>query len=291
MNSPAGANKPILGSLWMLGAIASFASMQIAGRELSSEHDAIDIMLYRSIIGVALMLPIALAFGGVANILTKRPLGHLARNAVHFLGQYGWFFGVAHLTMADVTALNSMMPIFGVILAVMFFGERPTVARITVILFGFLGVLIVVRPGVVPIELATGITILGAFCYAASVVMVKALTSTEPALRIVFFMMAMQCVFSLVLTGGDVAMPDAIEMPWIIVVGISGLTAHYCMARSVAVADASVVMPISFLSLPLMAAVGLVYYDEGLDPYTLGGGGLILAATYLNIIWSRRRVP
>ncbi|MBL6598834.1 MAG: DMT family transporter [Alphaproteobacteria bacterium] len=289
MQGPSRENRPILGVIWMLGAIASFASMQISGRELSSDHDALDIMLYRTIVGVVLMLPIALAFGGVANITTKRPLGHLIRNAVHFVGQYGWFFGVAHLTMADVTALNSVMPIFGVVLAVMFFGERPTPARLTVILCGFVGVLIVVRPGMVPIELATGITILGALCYAVSVVMVKALTSTEPALRIVFYMMAMQFVFALVLVGGDATMPDPSEFLWIIVVGISGLTAHYCMARSVAIADASVVMPISFLSLPFMAVVGLIFYDEGLDPFTLGGGGLILAATYLNIIWSRRR--
>ena len=289
MQGPSRENRPILGAIWMLGAIASFASMQISGRELSSDHDALDIMLYRTIVGVVLMLPIALAFGGVANITTKRPLGHLIRNAVHFVGQYGWFFGVAHLTMADVTALNSVMPIFGVVLAVMFFGERPTPARLTVILCGFVGVLIVVRPGMVPIELATGITILGALCYAVSVVMVKALTSTEPALRIVFYMMAMQFVFALALVGGDATMPDPSEFPWIIVVGISGLTAHYCMARSVAIADASVVMPISFLSLPFMAVVGLIFYDEGLDPFTLGGGGLILAATYLNIIWSRRR--
>jgi drug/metabolite transporter (DMT)-like permease len=289
MQGPTGQNRPILGSLWMLGAIASFASMQISGRELSGDYDTLEIMLYRTIVGVAVMLPVALAFGGVANITTKRPLGHLIRNAVHFVGQYGWFYGVAHLTMADVTALNSIMPIFGVVLAVLFFGERPTIARLMVILCGFVGVLIVVRPGMVPIELATGVTILGALCYAVSVVMVMALTSTEPPLRIVFYMMAMQFVFALVLVGGDAAMPDPSEMPWIVVVAISGLTAHYCMARSVAIADASVVMPISFLSLPFMAVVGLIFYDEGLDPFTLVGGGLILAATYLNIIWSRRR--
>jgi drug/metabolite transporter (DMT)-like permease len=279
----------MLGAVWMLGAVVSFAAMQISGRELSGEHDAITIMLYRGLIGVALMLPIALAFGGVDNVITRRPLGHLVRNVIHFLGQFGWFYGVAHLALADVTALNSVMPIFGVLLAVIFLGERLTLPRLVVILCGFVGVLIVVRPGMVPMELATGITLMGALCYAASVVMVKALTTTEPPLRIVFYMMSMQCVFALVLTGGHIPVPAVTELPWIVVVGISGLTAHYCMAKSVSFADASVVMPINFLALPVMAAMGYAFYGEGLDPYTLGGGSLVLGATYLNIVWARRR--
>ncbi len=282
-------SRPILGAIWMLGAVASFASMQIAGRELSGEHDAIAIMLYRGVVGVILMLPIALAFGGIKSITTRRPVGHLVRNAVHFLGQFCWFYGIAHLALADVTALSSTMPIFGVMLAVAFLGERLTLPRLIVILCGFVGVLMVVRPGLVPLEIATGITVLGALCYAISIVMVKALTATEPPLRIVFYMMAMQCGFAFVLTGDDVALPTLAEAPWVVIVGISGLTAHYCMARSVSIADASVIMPISFLQLPSMAMVGFAFYGEGLNPYTLGGGGLILGATYLNIIWSRRR--
>ena len=273
----------------MFGAVISFAAMQISGRELSGEHDAITIMLYRGLIGVALMLPIALTFGGVDNVITRRPLGHLVRNIVHFLGQFSWFYGVAHLALADVTALNSVMPIFGVMLAVIFLGERFTWPRLIVILCGFVGVLIVVRPGMVPMEVATSITLVGALCYAASVVMVKALTITEPPLRIVFYMMAMQCAFALTFTGGHVATPTVAELPWIAVVGISGLTAHYCMAKSVSFADASVVMPINFLALPVMAAMGYAFYGEDLDPYTLGGGGLVLGATYLNIAWARRR--
>jgi drug/metabolite transporter (DMT)-like permease len=273
----------------MLGAVISFAAMQIAGRELSGEHDAVAVMLYRGLIGVTVMLPVALAFGGVKNLTTARPIGHLVRNAVHFLGQFGWFYGIAHLTMADVTALNATMPIFGVLLAVSFLGERLTLPRLTVILCGFVGVLIVVRPGVVPLEIATGVTVLSALCYAVSIVMVKALTVTEPPLRIVFYMMAMQCCFALALTGGQIVVPTLAEAPWIVIVGVTGLTAHYCMTRSVAIADASVVMPISFLALPVMAATGYAFYDEVLDPYTLGGGVLILGATYLNIVWSRRR--
>jgi drug/metabolite transporter (DMT)-like permease len=273
----------------MLGAVASFASMQTSGRELSGGYGPVDTMLYRGLVGVILMLPIALAFGGIRNVTTGRPFGHLLRNAVHFLGQFAWFYGIAHLALAEVTALSSMMPIFGVVLAIVFIGERLTLPRLMAILCGFAGVLIVVRPGVVPLEVATGVTILGALCYAISIVMVKSLTATEPPLRIVFYMMAMQCGFALALAGGRITIPTLAEIPWIIVVGISGLTAHYCMARSVAIADASVIMPISFLSLPTMATIGYAFYGEGLDPFTLGGGGLILGATYLNIVWSRRR--
>ncbi len=279
----------MLGALWMLATVLSFAAMQVSGRELSSEHDAVGVMLYRSLVGAILMLPIALAFGGKKNLITRRPFGHLARNIVHFMGQYGWFYGVAHLALADVTALNLMMPIFGVVLAILVLRERLTVARAAVIMFGFAGVLIVVRPGVIPFEIATGITLAASFCYALSIIMVKALTSTEPTLRIVFYMMAMQFGLALVLARGAIVIPALPEIPWIFIVGASGLTAHYCMTRAVSVADASVIMPISFLSLPIMAAIGFVFYGEELDAYTLLGGGLIIGATYLNIIWSNRK--
>ncbi len=282
-------NRPLLGALWMLGAVASFAAMQISGRELSGGHDAFAILFYRSLVGVILILPIALAFGGLGNVTTRRPLGHLIRNMVHFAGQYGWFFGVAHLAMADVTALTSATPIFGVLLAIAFLGERLTWPRALVIVAGFVGVLVVVRPGVIPIAAATGVTVFGALCYAISIVMVKALTATEPPLRIVFYMMAMQSVMALALTGGELVMPSAAEWPWVILVGIGGIAAHYCMARAVSVADASVVMPVNFLQLPGMALAGLLLYGEGVDPYTIAGGALILGATYLNIVWSRRR--
>ena len=275
----------------MLGAVASFAGMQIAGRELSADYDTATTLVYRSLVGLALITPIALTFGGVKNITTKRPVGHTIRNVIHFGGQFGWFYAVAHLAMADVTALTSTTPVFGVILAVLFLGERLTLPRALVIGGGFLGALVVIRPGVIPIEVATAAALGGAFCYAASIVMVKALTSTEPPLRIVFFMMLLQAVMAYALTGGAVDWPLQQHWPWVILVGICGLTAHYCMARSVAEADASVVMPINFLQLPAMAVAGLALYSEALDPYTLLGGALILAATYLNVTWSTKRQP
>ena len=115
------------------------------------------------------------------------------------------------------------------------------------------------------------------------------MTRTEPTLRIVFLMMALQAVMALALTGGDVAAPGPGEWPWVIFVGIGGLTAHYCMAKSVSVADASAVMPVNFLQLPAMAAAGYLIYAEAVDPFTLAGGALILTATYLNVRWSAAR--
>ena len=283
------ANSSLLGAFWMLGAVASFACMQIAGRELSGSYDAFDILLIRSVIGIILITPIAFVFGGVTNFSTKRPIGHCIRNGIHFIGQFGWFYGIAFLPMADVTALTASTPLFGVALAIIFMGELFSFRRIAIVLAGFVGVLIVVRPGVVPLELATGVTVLGAFCYAVSIIMVKSLTRTEPPLRIVFYMMLLQLVFACVCTSLKISWPLGVDWPFVILVGIGGLTAHYCMARSVQLADASVVMPVNFLQLPLMALAGFVLYGENVDPYTLGGGVLILGATYLNITLSKQR--
>ncbi len=274
----------------MLATVASFAFMQVAGRKLQGafEYDAYEVLFFRSAIGVVLILPTALIAGGLTNVTTRRPFAHLTRNVIHFCGQFGWFYGIAHLAMADVTALTSTTPVLGVTLAVAFLGERLTWPRAMVIGCGFLGVIMVLRPGVIPIELAAGVTLFGAFCYAVSITMVKAMTATEPPLRVVFFMMAIQSFIALALMGGQIETPVWAACPWLLLVGVCGLSAHYCMTKSLTMADASVVMPINFLQLPVMAIAGLLIYSEGLDPFTLAGGALILAASYLNILWSRR---
>lgn len=283
-------DRPILGAAWMLGTVASFGLMQLAGRELSGSHDVVMVMVYRSLVGLILILPIALVFGGVRVLATGKPLSHLLRNGVHFLGQMSWFYGIAHLALADVSALNAMVPIFGIVLAIVFMREALSGPRAFAVLCGFLGVLIVVRPGFVPLETATYVTLLGAWFYAVSIVMMKALTRSEPPLRIVLYMMAIQFCIALALAGGSIAMPSFADVPWVFIVGASGLTAHYCMARAVSIADASVILPISYLQLPVMALVGLTLYGEQLDFYTLGGGFLIFAATYLNVLWSKPSV-
>lgn len=278
----------VKGALWMLATVASFVGMAVAGRELSADMSTAGVMFWRGLVGLAMVTPVALWRGGLRSLRTARPVGHLTRNIVHFGGQFAWFYGLAYLTLAQVTSLNATTSIFGVILAVLFLGERMTLDRFLVILAGFAGALIVLRPGVIPVEFASFVVLGGAFCYAAAIVMVKSLTSTETPLRIVFWMMAIQTPLSLLLFLPDWAWPSLADLPWIVVVGFAGVAAHYTMTRALTLADASVLMPINYLQLPIMAIIGAISYGEPPDAYTLGGGAIILAATWFNVWRSER---
>lgn len=278
----------VKGALWMLATVASFVGMAVAGRELSADLTTSGVMFWRGLVGVLLVTPMALRAGGLRSLYTRRPLGHLGRNLVHFGGQFAWFYGLAWLTLAQVTSLNATTSIFGVVLAILFLGERMTLDRFVVICAGFLGALIVLRPGFIPIEFASFVVLAGALCYATAIVMVKSLTATEPPMRIVFWMMAIQTPLAFFLFLPEWSWPAAADLPWIVVVGAAGVSAHYTMTRALGLADASVLMPINYLQLPVMAIVGAVSYGEPPDAFTLGGGAIILAATWFNVWRSER---
>ncbi len=273
----------VKGALWMLVTVASFLGMAISGRELSEDMSTAAVLFWRSLVGLVIMVPIAVAGMGLAGIITRRPFQHLTRNAVHFAGQFGWFYGIAYLPLAQVTALSSSLPVMGAILAVIFLKERVGFWRATMIGVAFVGVLMVLRPGWIPIETASVVVLLGTACYAASSIMVKAMTRTEAPRVVVLYMMLMQTPMALVFALPDWQWPALVDAPFIVMVGATGLLAHFAMAKALSLADASLVLPVNYLQLPIMAVAGYALYAEAPDPWTLAGGALILAANWINI--------
>ena len=285
--TPAGA-KParsaaVVGSLWMLGAVASFVSMAVAGRELSGSMSVEAILFWRSLVGLLCMIPIVWRDGGPRAFMTSRPGGHLWRNIVHFTGQFGWFYGIVHVPLALMTSFSMTLPFWGAILAAIFLKERLGGGRLAMILIGFLGVLVIVQPGVAPVNHAVFVGLGGIFCYAASAIMVKVLSRTESANSIVFWMMVMQTPMALALAWNQLAWPSLADLPWVVLVGVTGVTAHSCLTRALSKADAAVVLPVNFVQLPIMALIGILAYGEVLDPWTVAGAALILAANWWNV--------
>ena len=159
--------------------------------------------------------------------------------------------------------------------------------RVAAIALGFAGILLITRPGVEAIHPAAFAVLGAAIAYAVSYTMVKSLTATESPLTILVYMTVVQLPISLAFSVDGWVWPSAAAWPWIVVVGLSGLTAHYCMARAFQQADAILVVPLDFLRLPLIAAFGFFYYGEALNPWVLGGAALVFAANFLNIRYAR----
>ena len=267
---------------WMIGAILSFVLMATAARELSSALNAIQILFWRSLTG-ALLMPILLSFFGWHHIKSKRPGLQVLRGGIHFIAQYGWFFGITMIPLAHVFALEFTAPVWTVIFASIFLSERLSLGRLLSVGAGFIGVLIVLRPGLQTIEPAAVIVLGSAALYAITYVMVKTLTKTDSPLCIMFFMSLVQLILAFLAVTFDWAVPSMDLWPWIILVGASGLSAHYCMAQALSKSDAATVMPIDFFRLPIIMVVGYWLYSEGVDPWVFVGAFIIFVGNYSNL--------
>ena len=268
--------------LWMSGALVSFMAMAVGIRELSADLSTFQILFFRSLVGVGVACSL-LTVSGWRQIRTRKLATHAARNIAHFCGQFGWAFAIAIIPMAEVFAIEFTTPLWTAVLAALFLGERLTRARVAAIFLGFMGVLVVLRPGVEIIDMAALAVLASALCYAVSHALTKGMSTTETPLSIIFYMAVIQLPLGLVPSLYNWVWPSGAAWGWIVVVGVAALNAHYCIVRAFQRADATVVVPLDFLRLPLIALVGFVFYQEPLDMWVLAGAALIFAGTWFNV--------
>jgi len=270
-------------ALWMGGSIASFLTMTVAGRAILPDLDVFQLMEMRSVIGWFILLPLVFASGGFAAMRTKRPLQHIGRNVVHYAGQFAWLQALTMIPLAQLISIEFTTPIWGALLAVLFLGERMSARKVAAIMLGLIGVLVIVRPGATAVDPGHLIMLAGAVGFGISVVMVKSLTRTDSVVAIIFWMLVIQSVIGLVPAIAVWRTPTAEMWPWILLVSFTGMSSHFCMARALAYADATVISPMDFLRVPLSALIGWLLYQEQIDAFTAGGAFLILLGNLLNL--------
>jgi drug/metabolite transporter (DMT)-like permease len=214
---------------------------------------------------------------------TSRPLQHVSRNLIHYGAQLGWFFALTLIPLGQVVSIEFTMPIWTAILAAAFLGERMTVWKIAAIMLGIVGVIVIVRPSTGEINPGQLIALAAAVGFGISIAMVKSLTRTENTLAIIFWMLVVQSAAGFFPAIYVWVWPSAWAWGWIVVIAFCGTFSHYCMARAMLHADATVVIPMDFLRVPLTAAAGWLIYSERLDVFTVLGASLILTGNLLNL--------
>ncbi|MEP3844913.1 MAG: DMT family transporter [Paracoccaceae bacterium] len=280
-------------AFWMTGSIFSFSAMAVAGRELASSLDTFEIMMYRSIVGVLIVMMCATYFG-TWNQIGRRHLGaHLLRNLAHFTGQNLWFFAVTLIPLAQVFALEFTSPIWVILLSPLILGEKLTRIRMAAAILGFLGILIVARPDVGGVNIGMIAAAISAFFFALTNILTRRLTRTESITAIMFYLTVLQLIMGVITAGydGDIAMPDAHSLPFLVLIGIAGLLAHFCLTNALSIAPATVVMPIDFIRLPTIAIIGMLLYAESLDIWVFVGAAIIFGANYANLLVETRKPP
>jgi drug/metabolite transporter (DMT)-like permease len=185
---------------WMSGTLLSFSLMAICARELSEEIVTSQILFFRSAIGLVCIFIILLVSKERIKIQTNRLGLHTLRNIFHFAGQYGWFLGIGLLPLAEVFALEFTVPIWTLIVASLTLGEKITARKITAIMLGTLGVVVILQPGFAIIDTASSIVLASAICYAVSHTATKSLSSSDSAISILFYMCLVQLPIGLFLS-------------------------------------------------------------------------------------------
>jgi drug/metabolite transporter (DMT)-like permease len=255
----------------------------IGGRETLRDLNVFQVMEIRSLFGFVFLTPIILLNGGFGTMGTARPIAHLSRNLVHYASQIGWFYALTLIPLSQLVSIEFTMPIWIAIMAALFLGERMTVSKITAIVLGLIGVVVIVRPTTGEINYGQLISLASAFGFGISITLIKSLTRTDSALKIIFWMIVVQSVAGVIPAITVWQWPSAYVWFWLVVVGFCGTFSHFCMARAMLYADATVVVPMDFLRVPLSAAIGWLLYSEQLDMFTLLGAALILAGNTLNL--------
>jgi len=272
-----------MAALWMAGWLALMLVMPVAGREAMRGLNVFELMEARSLLGFVLLYPMIRANGGFSSLKTRRLRLHVTRNLIHYAAQLGWFFALTLIPIGEVVAIEFTMPIWTAILAAGFLGERMTPWKIAAILLGVIGVVIIVRPAPGEVNPGQLIALAAAVGFGISMALVKSLTRTESALTVIFWMLVVQSAAGLIPALAHWTWPSAQIWGLIVVISICGTFSHYCLANAMRYADATIVVPMDFLRVPLTATAGWLIYADRLDLFTVFGAVLILTGNLLNL--------
>jgi drug/metabolite transporter (DMT)-like permease len=277
----------------MTGALLSFSASAVAVRELGKHLTTFEILSIRSGFGLAVLLVlISLRPDLRKEIVFRHMRLHLARNSIHFVGTYTWTLAVTLLPLATVFALEFTMPMWVALLAIPLLGEKMTRTRAGSIALGFLGVLVIVRPGLASFQPAALLVLGAALAFAISLIQTKMLTAYASTFTIIFWMNCMQ--LPMALAGSDplfLAKLDASAIWPAVTLGAAGILSHFCLTNAFRVGDATVVVPMDFLRIPLIATVGWLLYGESLDIFVFAGAALIIGGVLWNLFSESRRRP
>ena len=278
-------DEPIVkAALWMLVALASFSFMAVAAKELSVSLGTAQILFFRSVIGLLLILAVV-SVRGAGNLKTCCFNRHLTRNLAHFIGQYGWIYGLGFIPLAQVFALEFTVPIWTAIAATLLLNEAMTKARVISVALGLVGVMIILRPTMLIIHPAALAVLVSAMAFGLSHTLTRSLVQQDAPLAIIFYMCLIQLPIALALSLAHWQMPVGSAWLWLLLIGSTAMSAHYSVSKALSYADAMVVIPMDFLRLPLIMLVGFFFYRETLDGFLLLGAALMLLGNY----WSLKR--
>ena len=284
--------------LWMGGALLSFSLMAVSVRGMAAQGFSIfEILGTRSAAALFILGSATLLWPELRAETRARSMKlHLVRNTVHYGAQYAWALSLTLLPLAMVFSLEFTAPAWTALLAIWLLNEKMTPSRIGVVLLGIVGVVVILRPGFADINPAVFLVFAAAVGFAITMITTKKLTATESTFAIIFWMSVIQLPISLIgsaLAGNPGAflhLTPAAILP-LLGIGIAGTSSHYCLTNAFRAGDATVVVPLDFMRIPLIAVVGWALYGESLDIFVLLGALIIIMGVLWNLLSEAKTRP
>lgn len=277
----------IMGAAWAAGAAVLHSLVPVAVRMLSGHLPAIEIVFFRNALGL-LFFVFFFAWRGFGSLRTARFSLHLQRNLCNFVGMWFWFAAIAMMPISKAIALHFMEPLMAALLAIVILGERPGVTRWIAIGAGFIGVLVILRPGAIPIGWPALMVLGSAALYGTTTVYTRLLGRTDAAATTTFYYQAMLSGFALVPALFVWVTPTMSDLPGLLLVAAAGTAAPYCVIRALRYTEASAISPFSFLRLPITAGFAFLLFGEPTEIWTWLGAALIFSAAWFNTRAERR---
>ena len=284
-------NAVVRGVLWMVLATGFQATASGFVRKLSSDFSVIELLLFFSSISALLLLPMTMKLspGSFAGVKDRAGL-YLLRGLLSFGGMYASFYAYSVLDIANVQALLFTVPLFTILLAGLLLGEFVGLRGWLSCVIGFIGALIIVRPGIIPMNPGALAAIASAFAFAAANIAIRKLGSTESPIMITMVSNLIVALLSIIPAALNWVTPSWEQVPFILIMGVLFMLAMVCLTFSIREADARIVQSINFLRLPWSVVVGWVLFTELPDLWTWVGAVIIFVGAYDVLRRETRRV-
>lgn len=275
------------GAIWMSVASALFSLSAVAVRYVSSSIHPFEISFFRAFFGIVFMLP-WLARTGVGVLATGNHKVYFFRGLLSAAATFAWFYALALMPVGDATAVSFTMPLITVVFAVIFLQERLAGAGWAGVLIGFVGMLIMLRPGITEFNLGIGLVLLQSVFVAMIGIIIKVATRTDRpdviAMYQILYMTPMTLIPSLFVW----TWPTLEMFLWVLFIGWSSLYAQRTFTRALAEAPASAMQPFDFLRLPFAVVFGFIAFGELPDIWSAIGAAVIFCASFLSVRRKRR---
>ncbi|MCB1740210.1 MAG: DMT family transporter [Gammaproteobacteria bacterium] len=269
------------GMLLMVLATIAFTSMQSGIRVVANDADnpmhPIEVAFFRNLFGLLVLVPALLRSRGTA-LRTRRFGMHLSRATIQASGMLCFFTGVTMIPISEVTALSFSAPLFATLLAALILGERVRMRRISALVIGFAGVVVVLRPGLEAVSLGAGLILASSLSWSVAMIIIKSISRTDSALTLTLYAALLMSPITLVPALFVWTQPSLYQLLWLAGIGGLGTIGHMAFAHAFKIAEMSAVLPLDFLRLLWASVIGYLLFSELPTTFTWMGGLMIFAA-------------